>query len=109
MAVPQETLVMGESTQEVLEVQAVLTMPVPVVCSSSLLHDACARVELDADGVPLGAISIEADGEDPWPCEDVGSPLRDMVVHSAGQGMPNCTIPGDVMAAPGPQMLWARG
>jgi hypothetical protein len=100
---------MGESTQEVLEVQAVLTMPVPVVCSSSLLHDACARVELDADGVPLGAISIEADGEDPWPCEDVGSPLRDMVVHSAGQGMPSCTIPGDVMAAPGPQMLWARG
>jgi hypothetical protein len=35
--------------------------------SAPILHDAHAQLELDADGVPLGAISIEANGADSWP------------------------------------------
>jgi hypothetical protein len=35
--------------------------------NSPILHDVHAQLELDADGVPLGAISIEANGADSWP------------------------------------------
>jgi hypothetical protein len=52
-------------TQEALEVQAVPLMPVQDGRSAPPLQDLHAQVELDADGVPLGAVSVEADGVDP--------------------------------------------
>jgi hypothetical protein len=61
--------VSGESAQEALEVQAVPMMLGAVHAqdgsSASPLHDVHAQVELDADGAPLGTVSVEIDKVDP--------------------------------------------
>jgi hypothetical protein len=51
--------------------------------------------------VPLGAISTKADGVDPQPSDDAGSPLYNLVVHGASLGTPERTNSGDAIKAPG--------
>jgi hypothetical protein len=86
--------VLGELAQEALVVQVV---PAPYQSSPSLLQDVYAQVELDANGVPLGIISVEAVGVDPRPCEDVGSLLRDFVVHGVDLGTVGRATLGDAI------------
>jgi hypothetical protein len=69
--------------------------------NAPLLQDMYTRVELGADGVLLGVVSVEADGTDPCPSDDAGSPLRDFVVHGAGLGTPRHIDPGDAIPAVG--------
>jgi hypothetical protein len=76
-------------------------MPALDGSGASLLQGAYAQVELGANGAPIGAVSVEADGVDPRPGDDAGSPLRDLVVHGAGLGTPGRTTPGDVIPTPG--------
>jgi hypothetical protein len=69
-------------------------------------------VELDADGVPLGAIRVAVDGADPQPSDDAGSPLRGLLVRGAGLGTPGAH-PGALTRAMqskllGPQASGAR-
>jgi hypothetical protein len=58
-------------------------------------------VKLGADDVPLSVISFEAYGADPRPGDDVGSPLRDLVMCGAGLDTPGRTALGDAILAPG--------
>jgi hypothetical protein len=53
-------------------------MPALDGSGASLLQGAYAQVELGANGAPIGAVSVEADGVDPRPGDDAGSPLRDL-------------------------------
>jgi hypothetical protein len=77
-------------------------MPALDGSGASLLQGAYAQVELGANGAPIGAVSVEADGVDPWPGDDAGSPLRDLVVHGAGLGTPG-------RCDPNPRVLRRRG
>jgi hypothetical protein len=67
---------------------------------ASPLLDVHAQVELGADGVPLGAVSIEVDDADPRPGNDAGSLLRHLAVCNANLGTLGRTDPGDAIPAP---------
>jgi hypothetical protein len=66
---------------------------------ATLLPDMPARVEPNADDVPLGAVNVLADRVDPWSGDNVGSLHHGLVVHGAGPGTPGHTTPGDVVPA----------
>jgi hypothetical protein len=75
----------GELVQEALEA---LMLPVWEVSGT--------------DGVSLGAVGAEVDGEGPRLIDGVVGSLRDMVMRSAGLGMLGSSAPGYVIPAPCP-------
>jgi hypothetical protein len=75
----------GELVQEVLEALMLPVWEVP-----------------GTDGVSLGAVGAEVEGEGPRLIDGVVGSLRDMVMRSAGLGMLGSTAPGDVIPAPCP-------
>jgi hypothetical protein len=60
-----------------------------------------ARVEPDADDALLGAVSVGADGADPWPGDDAKCLCRVLVLHGASPERPGYTAPGNMVLAPG--------
>jgi hypothetical protein len=84
-------------------------MSVPDGSSASLLQDVYAWVELDSNDVPQGAISVEVNGADPQPCEDVRSPLCDLLVCGVGLGTPGCTALGDAIPTLGSSGVMGLG
>jgi hypothetical protein len=62
-----------------------------------------------ADGVPLGAGSIEVDGANPRAGDDVGGSLWDLVMPSADIDVTGSAIPSDVTLAPGPSGATSLG
>jgi hypothetical protein len=58
------------------------------------------QAEPGADDVPLGAISIEADGVGPPLGDNVGSPCRDLLVRGIDSSTPGQTTSGDTIPAP---------
>jgi hypothetical protein len=55
-----------------------------------------------ADSVSLGATSIEVDGADPQPSDDIGDLLRDLVMCGTGAGVPESTAQVTWSQPPGP-------
>jgi hypothetical protein len=56
--------------------------------------------EHDANGMSLGAVSVEVDGAGPRSCDDAGGLSRNLVVRGVGLGMPGSAAPGDAIPAP---------
>jgi hypothetical protein len=59
-----------------------------------------ARVELDADDAPLGAISVRVDEANPQLDDVARSLCHDFVVHDASPETPGRTATGDAGLAP---------
>jgi hypothetical protein len=57
-------------------------------------------VALDANSVPLGGVTVEANRVDPRPGDNVRSPLCDLVVCGASLVTPEHTNPGNAIPAP---------
>jgi hypothetical protein len=105
-AVHQETLVPGESVQEVQmpQEQGVSVVQAQDGSGATPLQDELALVELEVDDASLGAISVKVDGAGPWQGDDAGGPLHNLVVCGADLGMPRRTILGDAIPAPDTQV-----
>jgi hypothetical protein len=68
---------------------------------TTLLQGVLARVERCADDMPLGTVSVEADGVPTRPGDDDNSLHRDLVVWGADSGTPGCTTSGDTVSSLG--------
>jgi hypothetical protein len=55
---------------------------------------------LGADGMSVGAVSVEADGASPWPGDGAKGWLRDWVMCGTDIGAPGSAAMGDTMPAP---------
>jgi hypothetical protein len=62
-----------------------------------------------ADGASLDAINLEVDGASPWPGDDVGGSLWDLVMHGAIIGVLGSIALGDATLAPGSSSVVGPG
>jgi hypothetical protein len=67
---------------------------------ATLLQGVLAQVLPVADDMPLGTDSVEADGVDYRPDDDVGRLCHDFVLHGASPGTLRYIASGDVAPAP---------
>jgi hypothetical protein len=100
----QEALVLGESLEEMPEVESAHGVPMMQAWNGGgapLFQCASAQVEAVAGDTWLGADGVEAGGMEPRPDDASGAPCFDLVMRGSSTSMPGRVAPSDAVPVPG--------